>query len=270
MILLNGQELHFKTFPNGETLVDEKEIIEIWKINRLGKKVITFKYENDSDLIKLLFIKKYMDTYFNDIKLKILYMPYSRMDRIEGYSAFTLKYIAEFINSMNFSRVEIIEPHSDVTSALINNCKVEFPTIKMFNDVKNIFEFNENEDYAYFPDAGADKRYSNLIKVNNQLVGFKHRDFETGRITSLQVIGETDLTGKKVIMIDDLCSRGGTFMLGAEQLKKMGASEIYLVVGHCEDTIFDGDILKTDLINKVFTTKSIINKTHEKIKIYEI
>ncbi len=50
----------------------------------------------------------------------------------------------------------------------------------------------------------------------------------------------------------------------------MGADEIYLVVTHCEDTIFDGDILKSDLITKVFTTNSILSKTHEKIEVTEI
>ncbi|NRT27906.1 phosphoribosylpyrophosphate synthetase [Clostridium beijerinckii] len=50
----------------------------------------------------------------------------------------------------------------------------------------------------------------------------------------------------------------------------MGATEIYLVVTHCEDTIFDGEILKTDLITKVFTTNSILSKEHEKIEISSI
>ena len=59
-------------------------------------------------------------------------------------------------------------------------------------------------------------------------------------------------------------------MLTGSRLRDMGASEIYLVVTHCEDTIFKGDILKTDLIKKVYTTDSILNKEHKKIKVKKI
>ena len=73
----------------------------------------------------------------------------------------------------------------------------------------------------------------------------------------------------KAIIVDDLCSKGGTFILTASKLREMGATEIYLVVTHCEDTIFSGDILKTDLIKKVYTTNSILSKEHEKIELTE-
>lgn len=69
---------------------------------------------------------------------------------------------------------------------------------------------------------------------------------------------------------DNLCSKGGTFILNAEKLKEMWAGKIYLAVTHCEDTMFDGDILKNDLVTKVFTTNSILSMTHEKIEITEI
>lgn len=59
-------------------------------------------------------------------------------------------------------------------------------------------------------------------------------------------------------------------MLTGSRLRDMGASEIYLVVTHCEDTIFKGDILKTDLIKKVYTTDSILSREHEKINITKI
>ena len=59
-------------------------------------------------------------------------------------------------------------------------------------------------------------------------------------------------------------------MLTAKKLKEMGAKDIYLVVTHCEDTIFEGDILKTDLIKNVFTTDSILTKKHEKLVVVKI
>lgn len=70
--------------------------------------------------------------------------------------------------------------------------------------------------------------------------------------------------------MDDLCSKGGTFMLTASKLKEIGATEIYLVVTHCENTVFQGELLTSDLITGIYTTNSILSKDHEKIKVYEI
>ena len=222
-------------------------------------------------MIKLLFLKKYLDQLKVKSDLHIMYMPYSRMDRSEGGSAFTLKYIAEFINNLGFDYINVLEPHSDVTTALLNNCKSRFLSVDIFYDIKDKINFNDDCDYVYYPDAGAEKRYSKMIGVPNQLVGFKHRDFQTGKITSLQVFGDVKEKGFKVIMVDDLSSYGGTFILGSKQLRELGASEIYLVVGHCEESIYKGDIFKTDLIDKVFTTDTIINESlNKKIEVYQI
>jgi len=267
MIFLNSIPLEFKVFPNGETLMNETQIREVI----LQNNVVSLKYENDSDLIKLMFIKRYLDVLKKQSELVVYYMPYSRMDRSEGGSAFTLKYVADFINALSFDKITVIEPHSDVTPALLNNCESSFPSVNILYDVKNNINFNNDNDYLYFPDAGAEKRYSKMIKVKNQLVGFKHRDFQTGKIISLEVLGEVKQKGFKVIMIDDLSSYGGTFILGATKLRELGASEIYLVVGHAEESIYKGDIFKTDLINKVFTTNSIVTEElNDRIKIYPI
>lgn len=264
MIWLNGHELDFQTFPNGETLVDGKEIY------RFFNGTITFKYENDSDLIKLMFVKKYLDERQHETNLKILYMPYSRMDRVEGYSVFTLKYVSQFINSLGFNNIEVYEPHSDVSMALLDNSKARYPTVNLINSVVKEINFSD-EDYVYYPDAGAEKRYTKHLKFKNQLVGLKQRDFETGNIKKLQVIGDVKEPGFKVLMIDDLCSKGGTFIMGAKQLKELGASDIYLLITHCEPNIYNGEILTTDLITKVFTTNSMIEEPcHPKIKIYNL
>lgn len=270
MILLNSTLLEFKVFPNGETLMNEKQINGSTHTKK-ETNTISLKYENDSDLIKLMFVKRYLDANKKQSELVVYYMPYSRMDRSEGCSAFTLKYIAEFINMLNFEKITVIEPHSDVTPALLNNCESSFPSVNILHEVKNSINFNDDNDYIFFPDAGAEKRYSKMIKVKNQLVGFKHRDFRTGKITSLEVLGEVKEKDFKVIMVDDLSSYGGTFILGATKLRELGASKIYLIVGHCEDSIYKGEIFKTDLIDKVFTTNSIVTESlNNRIKIYPI
>ncbi|CAM4350311.1 ribose-phosphate pyrophosphokinase [Paenibacillus endophyticus] len=266
MLKFNGVELGLKQFPNGETLINGDEIL----MHMAEFNTIVWKYEDDGDLIKLMFVKSYLDDRRVRCTLTIYYMPYSRMDRIEGTSAFTLKYTAAFINQLNFESVTVIEPHSDVTLALIDRSIGKYPTIQLLEQVAAEVGFDAGQDYLFFPDAGAQKRYSK-VEGYKQLVGFKARDFQTGQITSLEVVGNVERKGFTAIIVDDLCSYGGTFMLSAEKLKAIGASHIYLLVAHCENSIYKGKILESDLIDKVFTTDTILSQAgHEKIRIYEM
>ncbi|TPG68586.1 ribose-phosphate pyrophosphokinase [Brevibacillus laterosporus] len=256
MIKLNDKAITFTNFPNGETKVDGEQIRAFMHTAEIN--VVTFKFENDSDLIKLMFVKRYLDELNTDADLVIYYMPYSRMDRSEGLSVFTLKYVSEFMNSLSFNNVTVVEPHSDVTPALLNKSYAIYPTIDMINEVINTVGFNKHKDYLFFPDAGAQKRYGR-VEGYQQLVGFKKRDFQTGQIKGLQVVGETEkVNGTKIIIVDDLCSYGGTFIMSSEKLKELGASEIFLIVGHCENSIFKGKVFESGLIDKVFTTDTIL------------
>jgi ribose-phosphate pyrophosphokinase len=265
MIKLNNVLVNFEEFPNGETRIDGLALSRAIDGHHSH---VEFKYETDADLIKLMFVKRYIDSLTKaPSSLEISYMPYSRMDRAEGLSVFTLKYVADFINSLNFDTVAVHEAHSDVTAAVLNNCTAINEGIPLLHAVMDEIGFDPEKDYVFYPDAGAQKRYSKLKKFN-QLVGFKQRDFETGRIDKLDVVGDME-PGGKVIILDDLCSFGGTFMLSAEKLKELGAGHIYLAVTHCEESIFKGKIPESDLITKVYTTDSIINESqHDKVDIF--
>ncbi|SFB54265.1 ribose-phosphate pyrophosphokinase [Cohnella sp. OV330] len=258
MIRLNGQTLDFETYPNGETRVNGEQIGAL-ALAEDGNR-IAFKYETDADLIKLMFVKSYLDDHGlgQEAALDIYYMPYSRMDRAEGASAFTLRYASRMINAMNFARVTVVEPHSDVTLALLDRSGAVYPTLDLLDRVTAETGFDPAADYLFFPDAGAQKRYGQ-IEGFRQLVGHKERDFRTGRIQKLDVAGSVDRTGFKAIIIDDLCSYGGTFLLSAERLRELGASQIYLLVTHCENAIHQGKLPASGLIERVYTTDTILD-----------
>ena len=94
--------------------------------------------------------------------------------------------------------------------------------------------------------------------------GIKNRDWKTGEILGLAVMG-ADVSGKNVLIVDDICSKGFTFYYAGQQLIEHGAKDVRLYVTHCEDNIQNGELLKTDVISKVYTTDSICHITDEKI-----
>ncbi|AHZ10649.1 ribose-phosphate pyrophosphokinase [Bacillus phage Megatron] len=276
MIKVNDELVVVTEFPNKEILLNGGAIQAA--ASRTDIPVIEFKYEDNSDLINLMFVKRHLDNHGISDKmiLKVRYMPYSRMDREEGNSVFTLKYVGEFINSLNFHKVMIIEPHSNVTPAVVNKTLSVFPTkVHFMEQTLKIINFNKDEDYLLFPDAGAAGRYKDL-KGFKTLIGHKERDFTTGNITGFSVLGDME-AGKKVLIVDDLISKGGTFVGyfngaysgAAVTAKEMGAKSVYLLTTHCEKTIFDGEILNTDYIDEVFTSDSMLDETdvHPKLTI---
>jgi ribose-phosphate pyrophosphokinase len=102
------------------------------------------------------------------------------------------------------------------------------------------------------------------------LVGFKSRDFVSGNIEKLQILGNVT-KGANVVIIDDLCSGGRTFSMSAEKLKEIGCGDIYLIVGHCENTIFEYGFLENKNIKHVFTTNSILKtQTHPKLSVLDV
>ena len=259
MIKVNGYPIEITKFPNGESLIKRnfaKHLVEDYRVS--------LKFESDADIMHLAMIKHEIDEVNGKATLIIPYVPYSRMDRTEGKNVFTLKAICKLINSLNFKEVHILEPHSDVCVALLDRVVPYEYTIRTLLP-KALKETNldlNGNDYLVFPDGGAEKRYSKQVGCKNILTAIKHRDFATGDIKSLEIIGEAK-EGFNAIIVDDLCSRGGTFMLTANKLKEMGANNIYLVVTHCESTILEGDVLKDySPINKVFTTNSLINEVY--------
>ena len=119
----------------------------------------------------------------------------------------------------------------------------------------------------FYPDEGAMKRYSGMAD-KPYVFGMKKRDWATGQIKGLDVAGATEfIEGNRVLIVDDICSRGGTFYHSAKKLKELGAKEIYLYVSHCENTILEGEVLSSGLIEKVFTTDSLFTGKDERIEV---
>lgn len=263
MISINGKEVILNKFPD-ETLRLNPDIESI-----LNQSVtICWHFESNEEMIAVMFLANHARRVgANRVNLIMPYIPNARQDRVKNNTdVFTLKYFAEFINNIHFNKVVVLDPHSSVSEALINNIEVESPKPyieKVIEEIKK--EINSETFIAFYPDEGAMKRYSGMLDMPYAF-GIKKRNWETGKIEGLDISGEKDLIkNSNIIIVDDISSRGGTFYFSAKKLKELGAKNIYLYISHCEKTIFDGEIFKSGLIKKVFTTNSIFT---DKVKEY--
>lgn len=259
MIKVNGKEINIHKFSNHEI-----KIRNIESATALNNEII-FKYESDEDLIHLMFVKKHLDELNNNKGVTTLvmpYIPYSRMDRTEGENVFTLKYVANFINSLNFDKVYVLEAHSNVSLALFDRIENENYSISLFKKCAEDINFDYEKDFIVFPDAGAAKRYKTGFGSDiNIIVCEKSRDYTSGDILNMSATYEKEpQEGFKCIIIDDLCSYGRTPVGVSKLMHDIGAGEIYLCITHCEDGIFKGEVFTNSPIDKVYTTDSILTE----------
>lgn len=265
MLTLNGHTVEVDKFPDGTLCL--KEDIGI-NFGEYREAQISWYFENNEELVTLIYLVGHLRSHgIWTIHLNMPYIPNARQDRVKNSEdVFTLKYFAEVINSLSFSSVLVLDPHSSVSEALFNNLIIETPAHFVKNAIADIGKRNLT---LFYPDEGAMKRYSSLFDYPYAF-GIKKRIWETGEIVGLEVEGPTDLIqDHKILIVDDICSRGGTFYHSAKKLRELGASEVYLFVSHCENTIFDGELLTSGLIDRVFTTNSILTMRDEKIEVYD-
>lgn len=261
MIKINGDIIQKTSFPDGTSSMripvsDEAAV------------TVTWCYDSDSEMADIFYLANHIKAHNRncDIVLEMPYIPNARMDRVKNADeVFTLKYFAAFLNSLGFSAVKVYDPHSDVSAALIDRIE-RVSHMSLIEDVMKVINFDPEKDIMFYPDAGCAKKYESAIKLP-YLKGEKKRDWRTGKIEGLEISGNIPSESFRVFIVDDICSKGGTFYYSAQKLKEAGASEIYLYITHCENTILDGELIKSGLVDRIFTTDSIFTKEHEKISI---
>lgn len=283
MIYLNGKKVNFIDFPNKERRLDlPKEMVNIGFYDVVN--AVYWKYNGDASIFELLLLDDAIRSYKEKYNLYIGYMPYSRMDRTENEgTAFSLDIMTTLLtqNLWAISEVFILDPHSEVTLKQLNqkskqnldyNFAKEFnyldhwsnETTQSYSFAKDVIDYtklNIKNAWFVFPDKGAAKRY-NANDYPNVIVCEKVRDFATGQIQDIKAHIEKQTTTPDkhapLIIIDDLCSYGGTFVGAIKAIENdlgITSKNNWLIVTHAEEALTQGDIPKT--FQKVFTTDSI-------------
>ena len=274
MITIENKVVKVEHYPDGT------QRIKLDFIGALDSLVgIGWKYENDSECMTLKYIVDTLKKTGRQAYLTMPYIPNARMDRVKCDSeVFTLKSFTDFINTLGFSSVRVLDAHSNVSLALINNVlQLDVkPFIKIAIDT--LIEHGDGIPILYFPDAGALKRYSDIFESDSAfnefrcLYGYKKRDWKTGEIKRLSIfdannkeISKDSLDGATILMIDDIISYGGTMFYSAKALKEYGAGKIYAYATHTENSVLDekqGKLIKlmtgeNPVVTALFTVDTI-------------
>lgn len=170
------------------------------------------------DFIKMLLVTSCVREHgARTVRLHMPFFPGARQDRVEDGSGdpLTVKMFADIVNLQHYDSVTVVDPHSDVTPALLERKRVV--DVSEFAPAIATLAFNRGGiDYLICPDSGAEKRVFRMSqKLGVPIVkAWKHRDRDTGKLTGF---GIDPLPGPgNYLVVDDICDGGGTFIGLAE------------------------------------------------------
>lgn len=255
------EEFDIVQFPSGEIGGNFSEDLVSFAEGNAGKidnVVFTVQGYDKDTLFALALAKEAIDKLIpqkSAMKTVVFgFLPNARYDRhmFKGDAA-ALKVFANLVNAMEFDAVCALDTHSNVAENLFN-CFHNLPQ----KEVAAHFASDPRIDFLVAPDAGAAKKTEEAAKEVDKpyITMAKVRNLKTGEITGMRILDDVDLTGKTVMILDDICDGGRTFIEAAKYLREAGAERVELYVTH---GIFSKGVenLLDNGIDHIYTTNSL-------------
>lgn len=247
MIKLNNQELIKPTiFPDKTS--------QVWKVNTesLNDYVnsITWEFENEAEFLHVAQLSDLVRSLKPNANLTLFvpYFPYARQDKeVSNNSTFALRTFCKLLDSLDFNNIVTNDLHSDVAKHYL-----KLIDLKPIHEIEMAM-LKTKSTVIIFPDKGAKQRYSYLDFKSLNVE--KERDQQTGALMIKGIEGDTRcIENANLLIVDDLCDRGGTFILTAKLLHEFKPNSISLYTTH---GIYSKgiDIIKDAGIQRVFNLK---------------
>lgn len=214
------------TFPGGEIQVR----VERGYWHPSDRLEITADVCNSASIMELFLVTDAVRHLYPNVPIDLVmpYLPYARQDRVcASGEAFSLKVMCDLINAQGYASVTVWDGHSKETMARLANGRM----VEAHRFVAHIP--NKSTTTLIAPDAGAHAR----VKFCAGFFGMKMvsaektRDPLTGKITGTVVhsgsLGDADL-----LIVDDICDGGRTFIELAKVLRPLTTGKINLYVTH--------------------------------------
>jgi ribose-phosphate pyrophosphokinase len=220
-------KIQIETFPDGEIGIQIHE-------NVRGRDVFvlqTIAHRPNSYLLELLIIIDALKrSSARSITAVIPYFGYARQDRKDkGRVPITAKLVANLIEKAGANRVLTMDLHADQVQGFF-----DIPVDHLYARhvlAQEILKMGFQDYIVVAPDVGSIRiaqAFSSLLQADLAIVD-KHR-INADTVENNALIG--DVKNKNVLMIDDMCSTGGTLKNASFVCQKAGAKKIFAAVTH--------------------------------------
>jgi ribose-phosphate pyrophosphokinase len=163
----------------------------------------------------------------------IPYFGYARQDRrSKARTPISAKLVANMIVEAGIERVLTMDLHAAQIQGFFDIPVDNLYASPIFAlDILEQFKGDTSDVMIVSPDVGGVARARELAKrINAPLSIVDKRREKPGEVAEMTVIG--DVSGKKCIIVDDICDTAGTLCKAAEVLMEHGATEVHSYITH--------------------------------------
>lgn len=260
-------EIDISHFANGEKRVWIKGEVKGQNIAL----VQSFSHPTDEHIVEFLLIADALERMgARHVNLVVPWMGYSLQDKVfRDGEPIAAKVVANLVSSAYIKRAFLLELHNSSTPGFFSIPTQHMGAIDLF--VSYIKEhFDLANCVAASPDFGGLKRARVFAqKLELDLVNIdKHRDLHTGKAEALGVSG--DVTGKDVLIFDDVINSGSTVVTTSEILKQQGAKSVHFLAAHGIFAKNGVETINNSQVDSVVITNSIAHQQlSDKIKVID-
>jgi len=163
----------------------------------------------------------------------IPYFGYARQDRrSKARTPISAKLVANLLVEAGVERILTLDLHATQIQGFFDIPVDNLYAAPVFAlDIIHQFSDKLNDVMVVSPDVGGVARARELAKrINAPLSIVDKRRERAGEVAEMTIIG--DVTGKKCIIVDDICDTAGTLCKAAEVLIENGAAEVHSYITH--------------------------------------
>ncbi|MFT5868334.1 MAG: ribose-phosphate pyrophosphokinase [Paracoccaceae bacterium] len=219
-----------------ERFNDQEIFVEVYE-NVRGEDMFiiqpTSKPANDNLMELLIITDALRRSSAARITAVIPYFGYARQDRrTKARTPISAKLISNLITESGIERVLTLDLHAAQIQGFFDIPVDNLYASPIFAlDILHQFDGDMSDVMVVSPDVGGVARARELAqRISVPLSIVDKRREKAGEVAEMTVIG--DVTGKKCIIVDDICDTAGTLCKAADVLMAAGATEVHAYTTH--------------------------------------
>ncbi|KFM14354.1 Ribose-phosphate pyrophosphokinase protein [Marine Group I thaumarchaeote SCGC AAA799-D11] len=245
-----------RIFPDGESKITLKGIIS----KRKSVVVQSIYPPVDTNLVQALsLISKAKET-SSEVIAVIPYMGYARQDRefLPG-EIVTMKVLAKLFKGAGASKLVAVDIHSLIG---LKHFTIKSKNVSAVPDLAAYFKkLSLKDPLIVSPDQGGKERAKEFAKeMGIEYIALqKKRDRKTGKVQIKTK--KADVTGRDLILVDDMISTGGSIVNATKFLKKEKCKRVFVACTHALLMNDAENKIKKSGVTKIVSANTIPGKT---------